>query len=61
MSETMQQVLLVQPVEICCDRCALCGATIPVNGPPLCPLCEEDQESKWRDYLDEQAQARRPF
>jgi len=61
MSKTVQQVLLVQPVEKLCDRCILCGEPIPIHGPPLCARCQEDEESKQRDYCDEQAHARKPF
>ena len=41
--------------------CALCAAPTPIDGPLLCPLCLEVQESRERAYREEQEQARRPF
>ena len=43
------------------DQCFLCAALIPVDGPPLCPLCTEIEEENDRAYREEKEQARRPF
>ena len=52
---------LTAPAHQALDRCALCGALIPVNGPPLCPACEQDENERWEDYRAEMEQARRPL